>query len=274
MRRPLAVRAAALALLFSLPIALTACDGDDPIDPLTQLTFDGITYNVLGGATLTQGSGSFTVGGIGASGNDGVRVTVPDGAIDALDVSVEPVALDAGDRWGMQAYGATPTGGTPTALASAWSDGLGGGRHQINIAFASGLGITHVMFRYFLGDALVLESPPVDFIPGDGLTGQQMLVQTAGQGGGDPRSVHTTRSGGTVEVGTDYRDQARPAGSSGDCTGILITTPFFAEPICADYVVATPLNLGGVPLTFPTIANAEIKGRGIDAFTVTANDGQ
>jgi hypothetical protein len=199
-------------------------------------------------------------------------VDAPDGALDTLGVAARPVALPAGARWGLQAFG--DVGGTRTALATAWAEATTPGRHRIQIDFAPTLGVRFVVFRYLLGGALVFESPQLPFTPGDGLSPGATLLETAGEAGGDPRSVHTTRNGGVVEVGTDYRDTesplapggAHPARKLDGCPGVLITASFADGPICADYVIARPVLAGGA---FPTVTSAEITGRSIGQFAIT-----
>ena len=95
-------RLAATALLIGAA-PLASCDSE-PAGP-DSVQFQGVTYVALGNADLRLRGGALEVNQVGSSGQDGVRVDAPDGALDTLNVSIQPLDFGAGAQWGITVYG-------------------------------------------------------------------------------------------------------------------------------------------------------------------------
>lgn len=248
--------------LFACATLLWACDVGP--EPLTSVTFNGVTYNAIGQAELFVIESGLEVSNIGVSGGDGIRADVSDGELDSLGVVIMPLVLGTGSRWGLAVFG--DVAGTRTPLASAWAEDIGGGRNSIQVAFASGLGLDSLTFEYLLGGVLVARSPTLP--SSDGLTA---LVASAGTTDVGPHSVHAVREGGVVVVGTDYRGDSFTGGSQAivgaGCTAALIQVSFQPDAVCADLVRAVPRSSSGLPV--PPATSAEIDGRRIGEFVIT-----
>jgi hypothetical protein len=256
-------RLSATAVLIAAAV-LASCDSE-PAGP-ESVEFQGVTYVALGNADLRLRGGALEVNQVGGSGQDGVRVDAPDGALDTLNVAIRPLGFGTGAQWGITVYG--DVAGVRTSLGRVWAEDVGGGRNSILAEVAGGFGIDSLVFDYLLGGVLVARSPA---LPTG--TPRSTLLTSAGTTDRGPESVHATREGGVVVVGTDYRSEGLAGGGASGvgCTAALIQVPFQPTPVCADFVRARPLlpATGGV---LPPAASAEIQGRSIGSFDIVSGD--
>ena len=118
------------------------------------------------------------------------------------------------------------------------------------------------------GGVLVARSPALPIG-----TPRTTVLTSAGTTDAGPESVHATREGGVVVIGTDYRSEGLSGGGApgAGCTAALIQVPFQPTPVCADFVRARPLlpATGGV---LPAAGSAEIQGRSIGSFAIVSGD--
>jgi hypothetical protein len=252
------------AVLLGASAALASCDSE-PAGP-DSVEFQGVTYVALGNADLRLRGGALEVNQVGASGMDGVRVDAPDGSLDTLNVAIRPLDFGAGAQWGITVYG--DVGGVRTSLGRVWAEDIGGGRNSIQAEVAGGFGIDSLVFDYLLGGVLVARSPALPIG-----TPRWTVLTSAGTTDAGPESVHATREGGVVVIGTDYRSEGLSGGGAPGvgCTAALIQVPFQPTPVCADFVRARPLlpATGGV---LPAAGSAEIQGRSIGSFAIVSGD--
>ena len=99
--------------------------------------------------------------------------------------------------------------GVRTSLGRVWAEDIGGGRNSIQAEVAGGFGIDSLVFDYLLNGVLVARSPalPVG-------TPRSTLLTSAGTTDLGPESVHATREGGVVVIGTDYRSEGLSGGGA------------------------------------------------------------
>jgi hypothetical protein len=256
----------ALLLLAVLPLA--ACDETE--DGPDAVTFDGVTYEALGRATLDVTAGGLVVGRGDGAGEYGVRVDFD--ALEHAAFRVEPVEIPATGRWGLQLFGDVEgVDDDRTALATAWADGVSDSTHQINFDFAPSLGVSSLTVEYYLDGQLLYRVPgvPLGSDAGPGGAGR-LLVTTVGEGERGPGSVHIIRDGTRYIVATDYGGDA-PRTGAGGCAGILLRVDLPGvprEPFCTDYVQAIPDQFEGLD----AVESLEIRARAVASFTLTSGD--
>jgi hypothetical protein len=251
----------ALGAFCVLLALLAACDSATP--DLDRVTFDGVTYTALGGATLEPTGSGLRVGSGASADEYGVRVDfATTDLLDRADLRVLPVALPDGSRWGLQLF--ADVQGTSTDVATVWNEAVTDSTHQLLFDFDPATGATAVTFAYYLDGRLLFTVPDVPL----SLTGGRLRTQNAGQGNGDPQSVHVIRDGSRYVVATDYGGD--PPFAGGGCAGALLQVDFPgipSAPFCADYVEATPnqFALQDGPTAFEVRARVPL-----DAFTLTS----
>jgi hypothetical protein len=254
----------ALPLLAVLGAGLAACDEvTDPFIP-DEVTFDGVTYAAIGGAELRPEGDGLGVVGPGGSADYGVRVS-PDVDIARAGFSVEPLALPADSRWGVELFG--DVGGTRTALATAWSDAVDAERHELLFNFTPATGASTATLEYYLDGALELRVPDVPIAGSGGAGGDaRRRVLNGGEGDGEPESVHIIRDGSTIIIGTDYGGSPPPGLARSGCTGTLLALDFpdFPSEVCTDYVQAIPDTFA----TADAVSDVEIRARTLSRFTI------
>ena len=240
--------------LVALALTLVGCDSETVSPP--GVTFGGVTYEAVGGASLSVSGEGLVVGG-GGGGEYGVRVS-PEGAFQAADVQTLPVDLDASARWGLQLFG--EAGGTRVPLASAWNDALTDSTHEVVIDFDAVTGATTMRVEYYNLGELVFVNDRVPLDP----DGQQRRRATVGSGSGKAGSVHVIRDGSRWIVATDFGG-GEPRVGAGGCAGMTISVAGTA-PFCTDYIQAIPNAFSG------EVTDFEVRGRALDAFTITGGD--
>lgn len=254
-----------LSFLLSF-LVLAACD--DAVPDLDTVTFDGVTYETLGGATLEPTDDGLVVGRGDNDTDDeyGVRVTLD--ALDEADFQVEPVDIPGGGRWGLQLFG--DVDGDRVPIATAWAEGLDDDTHEINFDFDPAVGTSTITVEYYLDGALLYRVPRVPLNPEGAAGGARSRLITVGQGDGGPESVHVIRDGGKYIVATDYGG-GEPRTVPGGCAGILLSVSLPGgptEPFCTDYVQAIPDQFGSIE----AVTGMEIRARAVEQFTLTGGD--
>ncbi|MDX1421151.1 MAG: hypothetical protein R3181_14395 [Rubricoccaceae bacterium] len=259
-----------LALLV-LALLLAACDtGADP-PPSDGVTFEGVAYTAVGDAELER-TGSGLVVRRGPSGQEyGVRVDLGDaldGPLVEADFRVAPVDLPANSRWGLQLFGDVAGQGR-TPVATVWSDAVSATTHVVQFDFGAGTGVETLTLEYYLEGRLQLRVPAVPLVPG---SNGRLALREAGEGDGEPESVHVVRDGTRYVVATDYGGSG-PRTGPGGCGAALLRLAFPGIPdvpseVCTDYVRAIPDPFENVE----AVTSVEIRARTLDEFTLVDND--
>lgn len=250
------LRSTLLALLFVL--MLSACDSvTEQIFP-DEVTVGGVTYAAIGDAQLRPDGNGLVVSNIGASGDDGVRVST-ESRIQEADIRTSPVDIPSGGRWGLQLFGTA--NGTRTAMATVWNEAIDAERHVIEFDYAPALGVETVTLEYYLARQLVLRVPNVP-LASTGARSSSARLATAGTSGDDPTSVHVVLVNGVYIVATDYGGDAPLQG----CAGTLLALDFPDAPaeLCTDYVQAVPERVEA----FPEATSLEVRARTLERFTI------
>ncbi len=246
-----------LIIFVAASIALTSCDSNSvPVRP-TELTFDGVTYAVIGQAELAVTGEGLVVGNIGSSGNDGVRVA-PDSSIEMADIRTQPVILPANGRWGLQAFGDISS--QRTALATVWNEAVSAEEHDLKFDFASELNVAQMEVQFYLEGRLEYSVQ----IPVGG-AGNRSQVATAGRGRGGPTSVHVVCVNGELIVATDHGGEPPRTTQDGCGAELFTNVPGSEVPICADFVRARPIS----GIAFPEATSVEITARSVSQFVIT-----
>ncbi|WP_143537713.1 hypothetical protein [Rubrivirga marina] len=241
-------------LLLLAGLVLAACDTDGPGPAPGPTTFQGVEVEAEGDATLAVEGGALVVSGLGGTREGGFVV---DGTPDRVDVQIDPLAVPAGTRFGVEVRDGDDV---VTAL---YNEGVGDGRVDLRFDFPGLLGVTAAAVRYKFGGQVVFEAR-LGFEAGRA-RGQRRET-SAGTGEGDTGSTHVIRDRGRYIVVSDSDgDGGRRAGG---CAGFRMTPPppFDVEldaPICADWVEVEPILTTQVPRG--TIA---VRGRGVGSFRV------
>ena len=245
----------ALILIAGTGFVLASCDTNADSSRPTEVTFEGVTYAVIGQAELDVSDDGLEVGNIGSSGNDGVRVT-PDMPIEVADIRTMPVHIPDNGRWGMQVFGETSSG--RTALATVFNEAVSAKEHDILFDFAPEMNVSLMIVEYYLGGLLQHSAE----VPLDGAGNRSSRAAVAGRGSGGPTSVHVICINGELIVATDYDGDAPFTGCAGE---LLTNVPGSKEPVCADFIRARPIT----EMAFPEATSVEITARTLPQFTIT-----
>lgn len=263
-------RRVALRPFLLLPLLLAACDDEAPINPGPDpVVFDGVAFTAVGDAALETTAAGLVVRQGSGGGEYGVRVDLDDaldGPLVEAAFRAAPVDLPADSRWGLQLFGDVAGQGR-TPVATVWSDAVGATAHVIQFDFDAGTGVETVTFEYYLEGRLQLRVPGVPLVPGG-----RLALREAGEGDGEPESVHVVRDGTRYIVATDYGGSG-PRTGPGVCAGAVLRLAFPGFPdlpaeVCADYVQAIPDPFENVE----AVTSLEIRARTLDEFTLVGND--
>jgi hypothetical protein len=247
--------------LTLLALLLAACDTEEAGPD--GVTFDGVSYVAVGGARLEATAAGLVVRE--GDGEYGVRVDLDaalDGPLDEAVFLVEPVDIPDAGRWGLQLFGdiAGLDVGGRTPVATVWADAVDEDAHVINFDFGPAAGVETATLEYYLGGTLLYRVPGVPVLPAGG----RLRLTPAGEGNGQPQSVHVIRDGSRYIVATDYGEGGARTGAGG-CTGTLLRVSFPGLPaeFCTDYVQAVPEQFENVE----AVTSIEIRARVLDRLT-------
>ena len=245
-------------VLLLAALALAACDSESP--GTGPVSFQDVDVAAEGDATLAVRGGALVVSGLGAGREGGFVVA---GQPDRVDVEIDPLAVPAGGRFGVEVRDGDDV------LASLYNEGRSDGTVDLQFDFPGLLGVTVAIVRYRLNGAVVFEAR-VGFDATR--TRGQRRPTSAGSGDGDTGSTHVVRDDGKYVVVSDS-DGGGGRRASG-CAGFLLTPPppFDVEidaPICTDWVEVEPVLVTPVPRG--TVA---VLGRGVGSFSVRTLDAE
>lgn len=211
---------------------VASCDTSADFFQPTEVTFEGVTYAVIGQAELGVSDDGLVVGNIGSLGNDGVRVT-PDLPIGVADICTMPVHIPDNGRWGMQVFGETSSG--RTALATVWNEAVNAEEHDILFDSAPEMNVSLMIVEYYLGGLLQHSA----MVPLESAGNRSSRAAVTGRGSDGPTSVYVICINGELIVATDHNGDAPLTG----CAGELPTNvPGSKEPVCIDFVRAYPIT--------------------------------
>ena len=247
-------------LLLLAALALAACDTEAP-DPVSgSVTFQGVEVEAEGDAALTVDGDALVVSGLGGTREGGFAL---DGTPDRVDVEVDPLAVPAGARFGVEVRDGADV------LAALYNEGVGDGRVDLRFDFPGLLGVTAAAVRYKLQGQVVFEARlGVEA----GRTRRQRRATSAGTGDGETGSTHVIRDRGRYIVVSDSDGES--GRRAGGCAGFLMTPPppldvDVEAPICADWVEVEPILTAQVPR-----GAIAVRGRGVGSFRVRRLDAE
>ena len=240
-------------LVLSVAVSLAACDG--PTDPPADgpVEYQGVEVDARGDAALAVRDGALVVSGLDGARSGGFAVA---GTPDRVDVEIDPLAVGAGQRFGVTVE--DPAGG---GVASLYTVGRGDGVVDFQFDFGSAFPVEAVNLRYRLGGRtgdIVLEG--VLRLGAFRLRASQ--PRSAGSGEGSTGSTHVVRENGRYVVVSDSNGES----ARGSCPGFVVTPPSVLEAtaVCTDWIEVGPVGEFVMPQ-----GRVSVTAQGVGSFRVT-----
>jgi hypothetical protein len=213
----------------------------------TQATAFGLTHTSLGGANLSvhPQTGALNVGGIGSSGNDGVRINTAE--LEGFDAHFEPLVLAPGSHLLMGVEGLDATGTSMGLVSSIEIRDVGSPNGYYDVTWDIA-GVSTYTVRAYLAGEMVFEelgvSPLVDALP------YQM----------SPAKIQSMHTLWYCDVNGNWSSHKEafdvvPGGHLALLAG---------QPVDCDLIEITPEQIG---TTVPTLADLRFTGAGVSNLT-------
>lgn len=241
-----------LSLLLFAALVFAACDSPSDTEPLV---FQGVTVDDRGDASLSIENGALVVSGLDGTRSGGFTV---DGTPSQVDVEIDPLAIDSGDR-----FGVTIESASGAEVASFYNVGQGQGRVSFEFFFTDALPVVAAAVTYRLGGRTgrIVGQGYLEFgAPRQG----RLAAANAGTGEGSTGSTHVVRENGRYVVVSDSNGSGA---RSGGCAGFLVTPPTVFEistPICTDWIEVEPIG----EFEEMPVGEVSVTARGVGSFTV------
>jgi len=238
------------ALLF---LAALAAGCDTP--PVAEgVSFQNVDLDARGDASLSVSGGALVVSSLTGSRSGGFTV---DGQPGRLDVDVDPLAIPAGGRFGIEVEDASGAD-----VASFYVTGNAAGALDFLYDFGTSLGVAGVLIHYKIGgeNGEIVFGAQID--GGNGRLRGALAETSGGTGSGTTGSTHVIRDNGKYIVVSDSNgDGARHA----DCDGFRVTppAPYSRASYCTDWIEIEPLITAPMPQ-----GTVSVTARGVGSFTV------
>ena len=249
-----------------LPLALALAAGCDTPAEETDLTFQSVTVAERGDASLAVSGGALVVSGLDGSRSGGFTVAGTPGRV---DVEIDPLAIPAGGRFGVEVEDAAGAD-----LASFYTEAASDGSLDFVYDFGGTLPVLEVAIRYRLGG----EAGDVVFQEFVGVPSGRVARRaptSGGSGDGETGSTHVIRENGKYIVVSD--SDSGGARRAGECPGFLVTPPppfdgQFRTPLCTDWIEIEPFLAGEGGAMGP--GTVSVTARGVGAFIVRDLDAE